>query len=206
MESIEETKKLLAKNLIEYRKQAKMTQLEIAEKFSYSDKSVSKWERGEGIPDTLVLKQLAEFYGIKIDDFFRNHPKRITINQRRKHIIITLLSIGTVYVVATLVFVILNLAMQNRFDVTWLTFLYGVPVSAILCIIFSSIWGTRLLTTGSISLLIWSIAFCIYFTGPITFDNKWLVLIVPIPLQIVTILWFFLLKSKDVNRKKEKEA
>ena len=55
---------LLAKNLAYYRKASGLTQLELAEKFNYSDKSVSKWERGEGFPDVFVLKSLADFYGI----------------------------------------------------------------------------------------------------------------------------------------------
>ena len=36
----------LAENLVKYRKHFNLTQAELAEKLNYSDKAVSKWERG----------------------------------------------------------------------------------------------------------------------------------------------------------------
>ena len=62
-----EIKDNLAKNLATYRKSANITQLELAEKLNYSDKAVSKWERGESTPDITVLKQLADLYGVTVD-------------------------------------------------------------------------------------------------------------------------------------------
>ena len=37
----------IAKNISELRQANKMTQLTLAEKLNYSDKAVSKWERGK---------------------------------------------------------------------------------------------------------------------------------------------------------------
>ena len=54
MENLEELKQIVADNLVFYRKNANMTQLELAEKLNYSDKAISKWERGETLPDTFV--------------------------------------------------------------------------------------------------------------------------------------------------------
>ena len=70
---MEDLKKIIAKNLVTYRKQAHMTQAELAEKVGYSDKNVSKWERAEGVPDMLVLHELAELYGVTVNDFFVDH-------------------------------------------------------------------------------------------------------------------------------------
>ena len=71
MEEKKSLEQIVADNLVYYRKAAGLTQLEVAEKFNYSDKSISKWERAEGLPDIMVLKALADFYDIRIDDFFR---------------------------------------------------------------------------------------------------------------------------------------
>ena len=68
---------IIAKNLANLRKQAKMTQQELAEKLNYTDKAVSKWERGEALPDILVLKQLADMYGVKVDDFLHEHEQPV---------------------------------------------------------------------------------------------------------------------------------
>ena len=76
MEKSEEIKRNIAKNLVAYRKQAHLTQAELAEKINYSDKAVSKWERAEGIPDVLVLCELAQLYGVTVNDFLIEHVEQ----------------------------------------------------------------------------------------------------------------------------------
>ena len=46
---MEDLKDVIAKNLVELRTEAKLTQLQLAEMLNYSDKAVSKWGRGEAI-------------------------------------------------------------------------------------------------------------------------------------------------------------
>ena len=58
----ERIKSNIAKNLTAYRKRCNLTQSQLAEKINYSDKAVSKWERGEGVPDTLVLLKMCEIF------------------------------------------------------------------------------------------------------------------------------------------------
>ena len=55
MEEQEQLKQTVANNIAQLRKSKGLTQLELAERLNYSDKAVSKWERGEGLPDVLVL-------------------------------------------------------------------------------------------------------------------------------------------------------
>ena len=62
-----EIRKTIAGNIAKYRKQMGMTQIDLSEKINYSDKSISKWERGDGIPDVPTLVQLAEIFGISVD-------------------------------------------------------------------------------------------------------------------------------------------
>ena len=50
----------IGSNIAAYRKQAGLTQAGLAEKLNYSDKAVSKWERGEGLPDVYILAQIAQ--------------------------------------------------------------------------------------------------------------------------------------------------
>ena len=65
---MEDMKTIIAKNIIRLRKNANLTQAELAEKLSYTDKAVSKWERGESIPDVIVMKQLADLFQVRVDD------------------------------------------------------------------------------------------------------------------------------------------
>ena len=59
-----EFKKIVAENLVRERRESGLTQLDIAKKLNYSDKAVSKWERGEAVPEAYVLKQLATIYNV----------------------------------------------------------------------------------------------------------------------------------------------
>ena len=69
----EELKSRVADNIAFYRKRAGLTQLELAEKLNYSDKAISKWERGDGLPDLVVLNEMANIFGININDFTLNN-------------------------------------------------------------------------------------------------------------------------------------
>ena len=64
----EKLKDQIGANISAYRKRAGWTQAELAEKLNYSDKAVSKWERGESVPDVLTLATLAEQLGVTVND------------------------------------------------------------------------------------------------------------------------------------------
>ena len=64
----EKLKNQIGANIAAYRKNAGLTQAGLAEKLNYSDKAVSKWERGDSIPDVLTLMALAEQFGITVND------------------------------------------------------------------------------------------------------------------------------------------
>ena len=54
----------IGKLIAECRKEKKMTQVELADKLSVTDKSVSKWENGKNIPDIALLKEICSDYNI----------------------------------------------------------------------------------------------------------------------------------------------
>ena len=69
---------VIAGNIGKLRREAGMTQLELAEELNYSDKAVSKWERGESIPDVIILKQLADRFSVSVDFLLRaDHPSEV---------------------------------------------------------------------------------------------------------------------------------
>ncbi len=102
MGNIREINERIAKNLIHYRKATGLTQAELAEKINYSDKSVSKWESGNGIPDVYILLELAGLYGITLNDLVCDgEPKTPNVAGNKKktmglHLLIMLLSSGIV--------------------------------------------------------------------------------------------------------------
>ena len=167
MEKENNQQELLAKNLAYYRKASGLTQLELAEKFNYSDKSVSKWERGEGFPDVFVLKSLADFYGISVDDFYSSEKKKISSQNHSltKQIYIKLLSVAIGWLVTLLTFFLLNTLLDPNVKFqTWLTFIYGGLITGIILLVWDYISHHRFLRVIDTSIIIWMGALTIYLT------------------------------------------
>lgn len=186
----DDLKIIIGKNIGEYRKLSNLSQVEFAEKLNYSDKAVSKWERGESLPDIVVLKQIADIFGITVNDLIGYKDvkkKKIDLKQlMRNKKFILFLSIGLVWLVATIAYVFLQM-LNILPDYNWLAFIYALPISSIIAIVFFSKWKKLLSLTIAESTLIWSLA--LSFCLSINYSKIWLILIIAVPLQILTILW-----------------
>ena len=90
-------RRTVAKNIAAYRKSHKDTQLDLARKLNYSDKSVSKWERGEGLPDVYILAQIAQLYGVTVSNLIGEEEPPKKANPHF-HIYVLLLSVALVFV------------------------------------------------------------------------------------------------------------
>lgn len=198
---MEDLKEIIAKNLVRLRQQAGLTQLKLAEMLNYSDKAVSKWERGETIPDLRVLIQLAEIYHIKVDDIITEHPEgevKPKLNLGKKRILIVLLSVGLVWFVATVVFAMLYFSSATeRF--AWLVYVVAPFAMSVVLTVFSAIWGNKLTNAVTCTMILWSVVaiFHVFFAvfAPLV-DKWWLFYVVAAPFQILIIFWFFLRKVK----------
>ena len=197
-------KENLATNLIKYRKASGLTQAELAEKLNYSDKAVSKWERGESFPDLVVLKQIADLYGVKIDTLISepvqekpNLAKLKTIFKNRA--IISLCSVILVWLVATICFTFIHLIIENAHH-TWLSFIYAIPVSMFIVFIYGLVWKKKLANTITLSILIWTLILAIFLTLRFTLISPpnvlWMIFLIGIPLQFLIILMFYYKKVK----------
>ena len=183
---------IIAQNIAKLRLSHGMTQAELAERLRYSDKAISKWERADSLPDIIVLKQLAELFSVRVDDLFREDiplpdpkEKRIRV---RNHTIITLLATSLVWLIATFAFVIINLAPTNTS--AWLAFIYAIPISAIVLLVFNSIWGDRRLNYPIISVLVCSLLLCVHLSVFCAYGvHLWLIYLLFIPAQIIILLW-----------------
>ncbi len=190
---MEDLKNIIAGNIGQLRRQAGMTQLELAEKLSYSDKAISKWERGESLPDIVTLKDIAELFNVSVDYLLRaDHPKESDIRreysrrQKRNHKIITAMSAMLVWLIATYIFVNIDL-VTNDFTDHWLCFVYAIPATTVVVLVFNSIWGNRRGNFLIISILIWSVLASVYLTA--LSKNLWLIFMIGIPAQLIVLMW-----------------
>lgn len=203
---MEDLKKIVGNNIALLRKNYKLTQIEFAEKLNYSDKSVSKWERGESLPDIYVLKQISEFFSVSVDSLLKEYKSdKALLNKSKKYkatnrLIISLISAGGCWVIATLIFILLCWS-PTPISRPWLAFLWCADVSLLVLFIFSAIWGGKVLMTITLSTLLWYFITSVFVT--VSFESKWLIYILGIPVQIIIILSFLISKRKVDNKQNE---
>ncbi len=195
-------KENLAKNLIALRKSENLTQAELAEIINYSDKAVSKWERGESVPDLYVLKRLADFYGVKIDTLIAEPKKERPQNARsisKKRAAICLCSAGLVWLIAIFCFCMINIFIST-ITRTWLFLIYALPITFIIFLILTAVWKKIWINTVIISLFIWSFLLSVYLSLYYLLTNPpvtlWLIFIIGIPAQALVIFWYMYRKLK----------
>lgn len=199
MEKEEKLRRNLANNLIHYRKESNLTQLQLAEKLNYSDKAISKWERAESVPDIYILNTLAELYSCSVDDLL---SERIKVKRSfyKNRFIISLMAVALVWLVAIIVYMVWKMVGEsmNLTNVPyWITWLYALMISFIVAVVFSKIWGKRWHRFIFISGIIWS-------TGLVLFTHflllslpvPWLVWCVCAAVEVLTFLWYSLIRKK----------
>ncbi len=190
---MKDLREIIAKNICALRTDMNMTQLQLAEMLNYSDKAVSKWERGEAIPDVTVLKQIADHFGVTVDYLLEDDhgddarpAKQLLSLKRRNRVIITIMSVACAWLVATVIFAILVSAVPE--SPAWLSYIFAIPVSSIVWLVFNSIWGKRKLNFLIVTILIWTLILSIYLTAFVCAQmNIWALYIVGIPIQFIAI-------------------
>ena len=185
---------VLAENISELRKSNNLTQAEFAERLNYSDKAVSKWERGDSLPDVIVLKTIADMYGVGLDDMLREDGVRHVVSpdevlrdeQLTQKILITALWVTMVWIVAAVVFLY---SRYSRGTMFWMAFVWAVPVSFLVALIFARRWGAAdfkriscILSSG----FVWSALISFYFQ--FRSYNIWMIFFIGVPVQIALIL------------------
>ena len=214
----ENVKYRIGANIAAYRKRDGLTQASLAEKLNYSDKAVSKWERGESVPDVLTLALLAEQFDITVNDLlldFNQLPgnpgkleKAMTqvsekaLKRKANKNIILALSSTLVWFVALLVFVVMS-SFDFLEPYSWLIFFYAVPANAIVLLSLRSAWRDFRWNKALITIIVWGCIVSIHISLHVFISyNFWKIYLLGIPGQIAIFLWFRMFrpaKNKEEN-------
>ena len=212
----EKLKSLLGTNIVFYRKRSGLTQARLAEKLNYSDKAVSKWERGESMPDVLTLVQLAEVFEVSVDELLcdpdeipENTGGRIeqvmeaavekTLKRKANKRVILGLSSVLVWFVALLVFVVVSSLDIPR---SWIAFLYAIPADAIVQLSLRSAWRDFRWNKTLISILMWGGLLSLYASLKLFVHvDIWKLFLLGIPGQLAVLLWFRMYRKSNKEEK-----
>ena len=194
-------KHTVAKNITELRLLNNITQMELAEKLNFSDKTISKWERAESSPDISVLVEIADLFGVTLDYLVRAENIEEMVkehkNEEKKYNrkVISLIAESVGWFVAIFAFIVTTLVLKET-TFQWLYFVYALPVALIVRLIFNSIWFNPRHNYFIISALMWSILAAIQVTFLYFKINVALIYLLGVAGQIVIILWSFINKPK----------
>ena len=185
---------IIGKNLQILRKKNKITQAQLAERLNYSDKAVSKWEKGESLPPIDIFYKLSRMYKVSLDSIVGEEKVKVREidkqDLKKRYLHITLLGILAVWLVALILFVAFDIFANMS---VWMCFAWAVPVSAIVGIVFDCIWNKRKFLFWLVTLLVWSILLCL--AVQFIYFNIWKILLIGIPLQIGIIIWSRMVKK-----------
>ncbi len=210
MISPEVLKQTIAKNISELRRKEGLTQQDLAAKLNYTDKAISKWERGESVPDIMVLKQIADMFGVTVDYLLAaEHEATVPVAEEKPAVdlkkrqslrtrgFVTGMSVLLVWVTALVLFIIFDtVALDARSH--GIVFACAVPASFVVWLVLNTVWFNRRRNYLIISLLMWSVLALVYvpiflFAG----RNLWLIFSLGIPGQAIIIMWSRLKQSGD---------
>lgn len=184
-----------AKKLLALRTDAGMTQSELGEKLSYSDKTVSKWERGEAIPDASVLKKISRIFSVSVDFLLDDETppdEQDVLPQGKKRFdlsiypSITRVILAGIWAAAALVFVLLWIILDMVF---WMIFIYALPVTAVALLVFNSLWHEGKGNFWIVSFLLLSLLGTVYL-GVLPIKNSWQLWLLAIPAELVVYFAF----------------
>lgn len=212
---LEELKLITASNIINLRTQAGMTQAELGSKLNYSDKTISKWERAEAIPDAFVLKQMGELFGVSVDNLLSSHDEWKPIPTEEPETeqvsystgrIIAIAVIG-VWTLALTAFVALWLVGL----IVWQVFVAALPVSILVYMILICVFHRKRYLQHVIAVFVLSL-FVAGFLLCYPRYHPWQLFLIVIPAEIIVYLSCNLksppkaLKIRHSTNRREKES
>ena len=216
----------IGKIISELRKKQGLTQQGLSKKINYSDKVISKWERGESLPDINAMNSLSKVFNVSIDELVSKDKGPITTKvekttvSKTRTLALLFLQIVLILCAASLFAKILAAVLDiNGYTLNGYITRYGATgiigsvlaglfvISAILDTIFASLKINRVPTIVSsfsiiaLSLILLIVSYFIYgaYSAEVTLNS----MIIEYSIGVVIIGMNFLL-GKYSNLRKEK--
>ena len=194
---MDELKAIFASNLIKLRQGSALTQAELGERIHYSDKSISKWERAEAIPDAYVLTRLAQEFGVTVNDLLTADSRwKPEVEEMQKpvtysRLFVVLCAVAAIWTFAIITFVVLWIVS----GIHWAVLLLCVPLTLVTVLVFNSIWNHGRRNMIVIGLLVLCVVLLLVYVF-----RQWKILLVLIPAEIVVYL------ACNIRKRKKSET
>ena len=185
---LNELKLISASNIIKLRTEKGLTQAELGAMLNYSDKTISKWERGEAIPDAYVLTQMAELFGVSVDFILSSHDKWEKPKENEaEEVHYSVERIIAIAVIGTLTaFLIAFVTLWLMGIVEWRLFLFALSAAILVYMILICVFRRTRHLQYVIALFVASLFVIVYFTLPKA--NPWQLFLILVPAEVIVFL------------------
>ena len=188
---LEELKLITAGNLIKLRTGAGLTQAELGAMLNYSDKTISKWERAESIPDAFVLKRLGGIFGVSVDNLLSDHNEWKPIPTEEEAIEEKTYSVEKIIAIAVLGVWTLALtafiALWMADIILWQIFVVTVPVTILVYMILICTFHRKRWLQHVIALFVFSLFVAGFLLARPRY-SPWQVFLLLVPAEVIVYL------------------
>jgi len=182
-------KLVIASNIIRLRTEAGMTQSELGAKLNYSDKSISKWERAESLPDANVLKQMSEIFGVSMDYLFSTNdewkpdpePKQAEVSVFNSRAVEAVALCG----IAALAFLLFIIFWITSDVFLWIVFFAALPVAVLTHLVLNSVWHKGKGNIIIIGFFVFSVLLLVYVLLLMGGKNAWQIFLMMFPTALI---------------------
>ena len=173
-----------------------MTQQDLAEKLNYTDKAISKWERGESTPDIESLSAIAKMFNLTVDDLLNESFDKEAARKKEKINLsksISKIALGviTVWLIGTVVFVY-NIINHMEPKGLWMSFIWPIPASGLLVAVVAFLRKYKIVIPIAASITLWTLLLAVFLQMLVLGDNIWIIFLVGVPVQAIVIITYWI--------------
>ena len=194
---MENIREVVAKNLATLRKENQLTQVELAQKINFSDKAISRWEKGEVLPDIETLQKLSAVFNVSMASILEPQEeghKTKFVKPAKKEILSQIFLICEIWVIISVVYAYINISRGINF---WQIFLWGLPATALFLLFQNRKTTNNLLNFIYGTLFVWSFITCLYVY--MRQLHPWYFYILGVPIQGMLVVRYLFNYKKDTK-------
>ncbi len=177
-----------ADNIKTLRAKLNFTQAQLGEKLGFSDKTISKWENGDVMPDVATLDHIACYFGVTVSDLIEGKTS-LEVNKKKRHALIIACTFFGVMALACLCYVLLNKISDVEKD--WLIFVFAPIVFCVSLTVLSAVFFDYKHVLIAVSLLTWCIITAFFFT--FLEQELWMLFVLGGVLQMLYVIILFII-------------
>jgi len=200
---MESLKEIVLKNIINLRKANNLTQLELAKKINYSDKAISRWEKGEVLPDVETIQTLSIVFNVPMSAILESQDenKKIKLTKPTKQDILSqVFIICEIWTIISVIYAYLNISKGMNL---WQLFTWGIPATALILLVLSNKRKNNILSFIYGTILVWSAITCLFLQ--MLTSSPWYIFLLGIPVQgMLIVRYLFNHKLNPILKRKNK--